>query len=155
VIFDLASALKASASGELEAWVHNYLRGPGRNPAFSSGLLLRRRFWQGPLLLPVTVLQRQCGPEPEMPFPVPEAVWKHRVSELAANFVALEAFPPLIAEYRSGNLLVSDGNHRLAAFAALGMSSCWTIVWFPDESEKMHYEASCTQLPRRSHDDVE
>src|SRR5512145_1342881 len=100
--FDLASANDAATCDELEGWVHDYLLGPGHNPAFSDGLRLRSRFWQGPILVPLVLLQRKCGPEPGMPFPVPATSWKQRISEIAAHFNTLEAFPPLIVEYRSG-----------------------------------------------------
>ena len=81
-----------------------------------------------------------------MPFPVPAASWKQRISEIAANFNTLEAFPPLIVEYRSGELFVSDGNHRLGAFVTIGIPACWVIVWYPDESEKAHYDLHREEL---------
>jgi hypothetical protein len=139
--FDLASAKDAARRGELEIWVNEYLIGPGRNEAFAVGLQLRRRFWLGPVLLPLTRLQRKCGPEPDMPFPVSAASWEQSISEIASSFVTLEAFPPLIVEYRSGAFLVSDGNHRVGAFSSLGISDCWVLLWYPDEFEKAHYDA--------------
>jgi hypothetical protein len=75
-----------------------------------------------------------------MPFPVSSASWKQRISEIVSSFVTLEAFPPLIVEYRSGAFLVSDGNHRVGAFASLGISDCWVLLWYPDEFEKAHHE---------------
>jgi hypothetical protein len=140
--YDLDSAREAAGANSLETWVHDYLQGPGRNQAFSDGLRLRQRYWRGPLLLPTKLLNRKCGPEPGMPFHVSAESWSERIAHLAATFVALEAFPPLLAEYRSGELLVSDGNHRLGAFTAMGIEACWVIIWYPDESERAHFEAS-------------
>ena len=76
-----------------------------------------------------------------MPFPVPLASWEKRISEISASFDTIEAFPPLIVEYRSGALIVTDGNHRLGAFSAIGLNACWVIVWYPDESEKAHHDS--------------
>jgi hypothetical protein len=81
-----------------------------------------------------------------MPFPVPLASWEQRLSEMIASFDTLEAFPPLIVEYRSGTLIVSDGSHRLGAFSAIGVTACWVIVWYPDESEKAHYDLHASTL---------
>jgi hypothetical protein len=76
-----------------------------------------------------------------MPFREPADGWQRRVNEIAASFRALEDFPPLIASYTSGTLLVNDGSHRLTAFEWLGLSHCWVIVWYADENELAHYRA--------------
>ena len=144
--FDLSSATAAASRNGIEDWVHDYLNGPGRNAAFSDGLRLRRRFWQGPILVPISLLRRKCGPEPEMPFVVPVASWERVISHIIATFDTIEDFPPLIAEYRSGALIVSDGSHRLGAFSAMGLTACWVIVWYPDESEKAHYDSHASTL---------
>jgi hypothetical protein len=81
-----------------------------------------------------------------MPFSVPLALWEKRISEISASFDTIEAFPPLIVEYRRGALIVSDGNHRLGAFSAIGLNACWVIVWYPDESEKAHYDSCAGTL---------
>jgi hypothetical protein len=141
VLFNLGSALDAARRNSIERWVHDYLMGPGRNEPFAVGLGLRQRFWDGPVLIATSRLRRKCGPEPDMPFRVPTESWERCVNQIIATFDSIESFPPLIVEYRSGALIVSDGNHRLGAFSAIGIPACWVIVWYPDEVEKAHRDA--------------
>jgi hypothetical protein len=137
--FSLAGALTAAENGQLEAWVHSYLLGPGGNQPFSEGLLRRPRYWRAPELLPLRLLQRTCGPEPDLPFRVSLEAWQSRVGAIASGFCERNLYPPLIVQYSSGDLLISDGNHRFAAFEQLGLEACWVIVWYPDETELEHH----------------
>jgi hypothetical protein len=136
--FSSAGARRAAEAGQLEAWVHSYLLGPGGNAPFSEGLKRRTRFWRDPELLPLKVLRRTCGPESDMPFREPLESWQSRVNAIASSFQDLERFPPLIAQYDSGCLLVNDGSHRLAAFETLGLLQCWVIIWYADETAFEH-----------------
>lgn len=137
--FSSAGARWAAECGQLEAWVHSYLLGPGGNRAFSEGLKRRTRYWRDPELLPVQMLSRTCGPESDMPFQEPLESWQRRVSAIASSFRELEPFPPVIAQYQAGRLLVNDGSHRLAAFQTLGLVQCWVIVWYADDTEFEHH----------------
>ena len=139
--FDLAAARRAGETGTLEAWVHEYLRGPGRNLPFSEGLTLQPRRFRGPLEVPLRSLQRGCGPEPEMPFRESSELWEQAVDYFARLPEPIEAFPPLIVSYRQGVLVINDGNHRHEAFARRGFQSCWIIVWYPSVDEFEHHEA--------------
>lgn len=138
--FGLKSAQLAASANELHRWVITYLRGPGNNSAFADGLERRIRHWRGPELIPLGQLERTCGPEPHMPFREPLESWRIRIARITSDFAGLDALPPVIAQYQSGRLLVNDGNHRLAAFEALGLASCWVIVWYADEGELEHHE---------------
>ena len=73
-----------------------------------------------------------------MQFQVSTSSWETRISAIVESFDTLESFPPLIVECRSGALIVSDGNHRLGAFTALGLAACWVILWCADETQKAH-----------------
>jgi hypothetical protein len=132
--FDLASALSAAANDQIEDWVHAYLNGPGRNPVFSEGLRRRRRFWRGPLPVPLTILERTCGPEPGLPFVVPVESWTRRIAEIMASFESMESFPPLLVQYEAGRFLIRDGSHRFGAFEKLARQTCWVILWYADEA---------------------
>lgn len=138
--FGLTGAQRAAMSGRLEAWVHEYLCGPARNPEFSRGLRLEPRRWLGPVEVPLSMLHRNCGPEPEMPFREPCETWERAVGRLAATPAPLEAFPPLLVRYEQGNFVVTDGNHRHAAFGLRGLATCWAIIWYPNEAEYSHHE---------------
>ena len=139
--FDLASAHSAAANEQIEEWVHAYLNGPGRNPAFSEGLRRRRRLWRGPLPVPLTVLERTCGPEPGLPFVVPVESWTSRIADIMASFESVERFPPLLVQYEAGRLLIRDGSHRFGAFEKLACQSCWVILWYADEAAFESHQA--------------
>lgn len=130
--FNLASAQQAQKAGEIEQWVHDYLCGPGNNRSFSDGLRREKRLWWGPFEAELMRLQRTCGPEPGMPYRVPEAGWLNRVNRFAASFEKIRDFPPLIIQWVNGQLLINDGNHRYAAYQEVGLTHCWVIMWWAD-----------------------
>ena len=145
--FDLAGARRAAQEGRLEAWVHAYLRGPARNAAFADGPLLEPRRWRGPVELPLAAPERVCGPDPDLPYPVPEAAWRRTLDHFAASFVRLEDFPPLIVEFDPARLAIHDGNHRHGAFEQLGLASCWCVLWYPDDARYRLHESRAFALP--------
>lgn len=145
--FDLAAAVQASVTGVLEDWVHEYLCGPGRNLEFARGLRLKPRHWRGPLPVPLDSLRRACGPEPDMPFRESPEAWEHAVSHYAASSDPVEAFPPLLVHYQQGELIISDGNHRYEAFARRGFTTCWIIIWYPEQVEFDHHAARGFRVP--------
>ena len=142
MVADLASARTAAANGALEAWVHSYLNGPGRNSAFSEGLAVEQRFWRGPLRIELGKLERTCGPEPEMTHPEPWDGWEARVLALQAEFRSVEQYAPLLVQYEAGRLRIRDGNHRYAALESLHVGECWIILWYANEEEFRRHEAS-------------
>lgn len=137
--FTLHSARAAGVEGDLEAWVHRYLNGPGANPGFSDVLWLQRRWWRGPLEVPLSTLKRTCGPGPEMPWREPAEAWDRRTDELVAMMTYVEDWPPLIVEYVNGQLLIRDGNDRFAALERVGHSTCSIILWYPDEASYLKH----------------
>ena len=139
--FDLAAARRAAQAGQLEAWVHEYLCGPGRNVDFSKGLHLKPRRWHGPVEASLASLRRSCGPELEMPFREPRELWEQSVGYFASLPEPVEAFPPLLVRYEQGELVISDGNHRYESFVQRGFATCWIITWYPDVAEYAHHEA--------------
>lgn len=128
--FDLASCLEAANRGRVDAWVDAYLAGgPWANEGLRQGLHRAPRYWLGPLKVPLASLERCCGPEETMEFPVPAGAWEERITRYARNLSTPEALPPLIVEWRSGTLSVRDGNHRLGAMHRAGWTHGWIIVW--------------------------
>jgi Phytanoyl-CoA dioxygenase (PhyH) len=129
-MFNVSSCIDAANSRRVDDWVRAYLgAGPWANAGLREGLQHRRRYWIGPLLLPLQRLERCCGPESGMEFSVPAVAWHRKVSEIAAGLTASSDLPPLIVEWRDGLLSIRDGNHRYAAMAAAGWSTCWVIIW--------------------------
>jgi hypothetical protein len=129
-MFDVLSCRDAAHSGRLDGWVNGYLSaGPWANAGLREGLLRQRRYWIGPLLLPLGRLERCCGPEPDMEFPVPQDAWRRRISDIASGLGDPISVPPLFIEWRDGVLSIRDGSHRHAAMTAAGWQDCWVIVW--------------------------
>ena len=130
---DTLSAQKWAEAGNVEAWVHKYLlsgKGGRSNPAFSEGLKREKRWWNGPIELPLTALSPAVGPEPGLEYEVDPAYWQARTSQLAETFTTSTALPPLIVEYRAGELSIRDGNTRYGAMKRLGWATCWVIIWY-------------------------
>lgn len=133
MLFNLTTARQYAAEGRLETWIHAYLlSGDWANPGLSDGLKLQRRWWIGPVELPLAVLTRCCGPEPEMEFRMSPAAWDRRVNGLADSLVALADVPPLIVQYRAGVYSIRDGNHRHEALRRKGWRTCWAVIWYDD-----------------------
>ncbi|MBO7744576.1 ParB N-terminal domain-containing protein [Paenibacillus sp. MWE-103] len=135
--FTPQEAAAYAAEGCLEEWVHLFLKTAGGNLPFSDGLKLQKRYWAGPVLLPLGELERCCGPEPEMEFRSPPDSWDAHVAELEALLREGWAYPPLIAQAADGKLSIRDGNHRHEALRRTGASSCWTIVWGSESREEL------------------
>jgi len=129
--FDLLTALRFAASGEIATWVHAYLEnGAWANLALSDGLRRAPRWWRGPLEVPLDRLIRCTGPEPEMEYRQPVDEWESRVGRIGNAFPSLQDVPPLLIEYRAGALSLRDGNHRHEAMRRRGWTTAWVIVWY-------------------------
>lgn len=144
----LTSAREHAAQGRLEDWIHAYLTSDGRNEAFSQGLKLCKRQYMGPLTLPLALLERCCGPEPEMRFQVDAQGFEAHVAELMRAIVAGEDMPPLIVNYAAGAFTVNDGNHRLEAYVRLSVTMCAAIVWTSDPRDAVEFR----ELAERGYD---
>jgi len=127
---DVHSARQAAEQGRLEEWVHAYLSsGAWADPAFVAGLRRQRRWWLGPLCLPLVAVTRVCGPEPDLEYPQAPVRWEAKVAAMAAEISDPLAWPPFITEYRDGTLSLRDGNHRHEALRRRGVTEFWAIVW--------------------------
>jgi hypothetical protein len=135
---DTLSAHIWAREGKIEAWVHHYLlsgKGGRSNPAFSEGLKREKRWWNGPIELSLTALSPAVGTEPGIEYVVKNEAWHTRTSHLARSFSDLLSLPPMIAEYRRGELSLRDGNTRYGAMRLLGWPTCWVIIWYNSESD--------------------
>jgi hypothetical protein len=70
-----------------------------------------------------------------MEYVVDKNAWYAWTSRLAKSFSDLVSIPPLIAEYRAGELSIRDGNARYGAMKLLGWPTCWVILWYNSESD--------------------
>jgi hypothetical protein len=135
---DSLSAKKWAEDGKVEEWVHKYLlsgKGGKSDPEFSQGLKAEKRWWNGPIELSLSDLSPAVGTDPGMEFVVEKDDWFMWTSRLANTFSNPEALPPLIVEYRSGELSVRDGNTRYGAMKLLGWDTCRVIIWYNSEND--------------------
>ena len=135
---DSLSAEKWAKEGIIEEWIHKYLlsgRGGKSNPEFSEGLKREKHWWNGPVELSLNNLSPAVGTDPGMEFVVDKDYWYTRTSKLAESFSNPVSLPPLIAEYRAGELSIRDGNTRYGAMRFLGWTTCWVIIWYNSERD--------------------
>ncbi len=135
---DSLSAQKWAKDGRVEEWVHKYLlsgKGGKSDPEFSEGLKREKRWWYGPAELDLDDLSPAVGTEPGLEYVVEQDRWVAWTSRLAKTFSNPDSLPPLIAEYRGGELSIRDGNTRYGAMRLLGWKTCWVIVWYNSESD--------------------
>jgi hypothetical protein len=135
---DCLSAIKWAEDGKIEEWVHKYLlsgKGGKSDPEFSEGLKREKRWWNGPIELGLNDLSPAVGTDAGMEFVVDKENWYAWTSRLAKSISSPETLPPLIAEYRAGELSIRDGNTRYGAMKLLGWNTCWVIIWYNAESD--------------------
>ncbi|MGB1289278.1 MAG: chromosome partitioning protein ParB [Aggregatilineales bacterium] len=133
--FNLKTAQQYANIDDTETWIHAYLNaGDWRNSGLSDGLKLQKRWWIGPVSVPLSLLIRCCGPEPEMAYQQPLDSWENRVSNIQKTLTTVEALPPLIATYDAGTYSLRDGNHRHEAMRRNGWTHCYTFIWYNDET---------------------
>jgi len=135
-MFNLESCAESAQTGNLQEWVLGYLAaGYWANLGLRDGLLLQKRYWIGPVSIELSRLERCCGPEDGMIYHVPHEVWKERIECIALGLVDAKSLPPLIVEWRDGNLIVCDGSHRHAAMSLKGWTTCFVVIWCNSEED--------------------
>jgi hypothetical protein len=138
--FDTPSAQRYASEGRIEEWVHQYLTtGSWANPGFSEGLKKQKRWWHGPVEVPLASLARCVGPVPGMEFQVSHEYWYNRTRKMAESLSDPLALPPLIVEYREGELSIRDGNTRYGAMKIKDWKTCWVIFWYNSKSDYRHH----------------
>jgi hypothetical protein len=128
--FSVRGARVAAREGELEAWLQTYLTSEPQwaNPGLANGLLLAPRVYRL-LEMPVSALERKCGPEPEMEYWQDAHSFEARVRAIGDSVQSVEDLPPLVVEELSGRFIVCDGTHRLEAVRRKGWPTCWVVVF--------------------------
>jgi hypothetical protein len=145
--FSVRGARSAAAAGLIHDWVDAFLRNDrhGANLPMAAGLAKQRRWWIGPVRVPLSSLTRICGPEPEMEYRTTRESWEAHVSEIANAAEDSERLPPLILEYRDTGLSLRDGNHRHEALRRRGETHAWALVWC-NTAEAFAYSSSCLYI---------
>ena len=131
--FSLASARRAATTGETAQWVGAFLASSGSdNAPLAVALAQRRHRWFGPVQVPVDDLVRLAGPEDDALVTVDEAEWEGDVETMADSLDDGWVPPPLLCEWRHGELLLQDGNHRYEAMVRDGAVEVWVLAYSDD-----------------------
>lgn len=133
------AVLQYAREGRLEDWIDAYLTEDpyNPNPGLAQGLKLQKRWWFGPVHLPISALQRCCGPEPHMEYIEPEANWNRRLTALQGAMRGGWQPAPVIAQHLPGGTLsIRDGNHRLGALEREGHTHAWGVIW--SDTQALH-----------------
>ena len=140
--FDVPTAQHYARQGRLEDWIHIYLNtGDWANLGLSQGLKLQKRWWNGPLEIKLSELVRVCGPEPHMEYRMEPDYWSERTTKMAQSLTTPLALPPLIIEYRQGELSIRDGSKRHRSMELRGWKSCWVLIWYNTEEDYLRHNA--------------
>jgi hypothetical protein len=141
--FSVAGAKQAAAAGQIDDWVDEFLRtSSGPNIPMADGLRKQRRWWIGPVALPLASMRRVCGPEPEMQYYTGPNAFERKVAAIRAVAVDPDALPPLILEYQRPLFRLCDGSHRHEALRRMGLERFWAFLWFNTEASYLNYVAS-------------
>lgn len=147
MIYTGTEAKEWAQAGALEQWVQRFLRnaeGEHANPnvGFADGLLLEKRFYIGPVDMPLTALETvRVGADISDECELEEF---HRKVDLIAGALPEWDMPPFIVQYRDNAFQLTDGNHRYAALRKRGTETAPVIVWgsaqYEGEArEKLHH----------------
>jgi hypothetical protein len=145
--YSLEVARQAAARDELGDWVARFLASPGSdNAALAEELSEPRRWWLGPVQVPVDRLHRLAGP-PDAPVlcPVDEDYWRDDVDEMAERIEDRWEPPPVIVSHREGKLMLEDGNHRVEGLRRAGKDQAWAVIAFEDPGERDRFVAAAQE----------
>lgn len=128
-LFTSKEARKYSNEGRIEEWIHGFLCDEGNNIPFSDGLKKEKRYYIGPIKMPLHLFERCCGPEENMKYRINKGGFEWRVSEIRKRIESGWDMPPLIINYSSNKFELNDGNHRYQGMADIGYDECDVIIW--------------------------
>ena len=144
--YSLDSARAAAERDELGSWVAEFLASPGSdNPHLAELLTEPRRWWLGPLEVPLDQLQRLAGPPGDPVLcPLDDDDWRDDVDDLGEKVRDGWEPPPVIVTWRDGNLVLEDGNHRVEGVRRSGERHIWAVVGFDDADERERFATGRT-----------
>jgi hypothetical protein len=120
---------------DVSKWIQVFLRSEGNNVGLADGLLLKKRFYFGPILYDISKLQRCCGPEKSMKYRTPEDEFDKKVNSIINRILAGWEIPPIIVNYDNKKMIINDGNHRYEAYKRIGRNQIKVIFWVTKERE--------------------
>jgi len=141
--FTPETARAAARHDRLGDWVAEFLCSPGSdNAVLAHELTDRLGWWLGPVEVPIDDLHRLAGP-PGAPVlqELDDDEWRDDVDDLSRRIEAGHEPPPVIASYRSGRLVLEDGNHRVEAVRRACAGQAWVVIGFESPEERDGYLA--------------
>lgn len=136
--YTIRSARIEAQRGNLRAWVSDYLNShfiETFGPHYLSVELPETCRFRGPLKVELGALTRTTGPEPHMRRIIPEDVWEKRIARQISLLDNVTDPPPLIADYRAGNLLIRNTDCLAEAMCRLGWQDAWVIICYWSDSD--------------------
>lgn len=127
--FTLYGAMEYKKLNKIEEWVHEFLLDIGNNKDFSDGLKLEKRYYYGPVKMPLSMFRRICGPEEDMKYQNPKDGFEYHVGNMINSIGDGWDLPPLIINYTNKEFELNDGNHRYEALVRSNISDYYVIFW--------------------------
>jgi hypothetical protein len=141
--YSLDSARRAAREGRVAEWVGEFLCSPGSNNAvLAAALAEEKRWWLGPVRVPLSQLNRLAGPEEdEVLCPIDEDEWEEDLEEMQDSIERGWQPPPVLASFHADGLHLEDGNHRAESLRRAGEHRAWAIICFDDELDYQRFAA--------------
>ena len=125
----IQSAKEYNDNNLLEEWVHTYLLFERKNKAFSDGLFLEKRYYLGPMAMPLSMFVRSCGPEEGMKWRVDPEVFEDRVNDWRCKIQRDKILPPVIVGYADGDFEIKCNTPLFEALLREGVTYFSVIMW--------------------------
>lgn len=138
-ISTLKKALKYSGKSRIEDWIHLFLHDEGNNIPFSEGLKLKKRYYIGPVKMPLNLFNRCCGPEKNMKYVIDEKDFERNVKAIQERYNKGWDMPPLIISYENKYFELTDGNHRYEALIRENIINYDIIIWITEKEDYEHF----------------
>jgi hypothetical protein len=93
-------------------------------------------------------LVRLAGPEDDAEVPIEPEEWEEDVDAMEESIEQGWEPPPLLVQYRDGELVLHDGNHRYEALVRAGEREAWALVWFDEPEARDSFSATHPAVDR-------
>ncbi|MEO3946702.1 hypothetical protein [Gorillibacterium sp. CAU 1737] len=121
--------------GALEEWLQLFLRNDGGNVPFADGLMLEKRYYAGPIVVPdISVFGVEEG-APSYLTKENDIEWFFQIVDRMKGIMGDWDYPPLIVNYADGQFEINDGRHRHVALRQLNRLEAPVIFWTSSEAD--------------------
>ncbi|QVK19454.1 ParB N-terminal domain-containing protein [Mycoplasmatota bacterium] len=138
-IATLKKALEYKNNNHIEDWIHSFLHDEGNNIPFSEGLRLSKRYYIGPIKMPLSLFKRCCGPEENLKYVIDQTDFERNVKAIQERYKKGWDMPPLIINYVNKSFELTDGNHRYEALRRENIKDYYIIIWITEKEDYEHF----------------